>query len=58
MLTWTIRFFIIAIIAGILGFGGIAGTLTQAAQICFAVFLLLFVFSLLRGFATKIDREV
>ena len=31
MLSWALTFFIFAIIAGILGFSGIAGTATQIA---------------------------
>ena len=42
MLGWAVTFLIIAIIAGVLGFGGIAGTSAGIAQI-------LFVVSLLRG---------
>lgn len=47
MLRWSITFFIIAIIAAILGFGDIAGTATGIAKILFFVFLVLFVLSLL-----------
>ena len=35
MLSWAITFLIIAIIAGVLGFGGIAGTATSMAKILF-----------------------
>lgn len=47
MLRWSVTFFIIAIIAAILGFGNIAGTATGIAKILFFVFLVLFVLSLL-----------
>lgn len=47
MLRWTITFVVIALIAGVLGFGGIAGAATGIAQICFYIFIILFVFSLL-----------
>ena len=35
MLNWSISFFIIAIVAAFLGFGGIAGTATEIAKILF-----------------------
>ena len=39
MLGWAIVFFLIAIAAGVLGFGGIAGAASGIAQIFFFVFL-------------------
>ena len=49
MLSWALAFLIIAIVAAILGFGGIAGTAAWIAKGCFIVFLVLFVVSLLAG---------
>ena len=49
MLSYSIIFLIIAILAGVLGFGVIAGTAAMVAKVCFVVFLILFVFSLLGG---------
>ena len=49
MLNYAIIFLIIAILAGVLGFGVVAGTAALVAKICFVVFLILFVFSLLSG---------
>jgi uncharacterized membrane protein YtjA (UPF0391 family) len=49
MLRWAIGFLIVALIAGALGFGGIAGTATGIAKILFVVFLILFVVSLIFG---------
>lgn len=49
MLQWSITFLIVAIIAGFLGFGGIAGTATDIAKILFGVFLILFLVSLVFG---------
>ncbi len=49
MLNWAVTFLIIALVAGVLGFGGIAGTSVGIAKILFAVFLVLFVVSLLFG---------
>jgi uncharacterized membrane protein YtjA (UPF0391 family) len=49
MLSWTLTFIVIALIAGVLGFGVVAGTAASIAKICFFIFLVLFVLSLLRG---------
>ena len=49
MLGYTLLFLIIALIAGTLGFGVIAGTAAMIARVCFFIFLVLFVFSLVRG---------
>ena len=49
MLYYALVFFIVAIIAGILGFGVIAGTAAWVAKILFFVFLIFFVISLIRG---------
>ena len=46
MLGWAITFFIIAIVAAALGFGGIAGSAVSIAQILFVIFLILFLISL------------
>lgn len=43
MLGWAVTFLIIAIIAGVLDFGGIAGASVGIAQILFVIFLILFV---------------
>ena len=45
MLSWAVTFLIIAIIAAVLGFGGIAGTAAGIAKILFVVFLVLFIIS-------------
>jgi uncharacterized membrane protein YtjA (UPF0391 family) len=49
MLHWTLMFLIIALVAGILGFGGIAGTATGIAKILFFVFLVVWLMALLLG---------
>ncbi|HTN00499.1 DUF1328 domain-containing protein [Planctellipticum variicoloris] len=49
MLSWALTFIVIAIIAGILGFGVIAGTAAMIAKFCFVLFLILFVVALLTG---------
>jgi len=49
MLYYTIVFLVVALIAGILGFGVVAGTAALIAKFCFVLFLVLFVVSLLSG---------
>lgn len=50
MLHWAIVFIVLAIIAAFLGFGGIiTGSLVLGAKICFFLFLVLFVLSLVGG---------
>lgn len=46
MLSWAITFLIVALIAGVLGFGGMASAFVGIAQILFFVFLLLFAVAL------------
>lgn len=48
MLSYILTFLIIALIAGILGFGVIAGTAALIAKVCFVLFLVLFFAALLR----------
>ena len=45
MLYWAAGFLIIALLAAVLGFGGIAGTAVGIAKILFFVFLVLFLIS-------------
>ena len=49
MIYWSAAFFIIAIIAAMFGFGGIADGATSIAKVLFFLFLVLFVLSLLTG---------
>ncbi len=49
MLSWALTFLIVAIIAALFGFGGIAAAATDIARILFFIFLVLFVVSLLFG---------
>jgi uncharacterized membrane protein YtjA (UPF0391 family) len=49
MLYWAVVFLVVAIIAGIFGFTGIAGTSIWIAKVLFFVFIILFVVSLLFG---------
>jgi uncharacterized membrane protein YtjA (UPF0391 family) len=47
MLRWALGFFIVALIAAVLGFGGIALAAAGIAKIIFFIFLVLFLVSLL-----------
>lgn len=58
MLHLTITFLVIAVIAAVLGFGGIAAVSVQLAQILFFIFLFLFVVSLVVQIAKKGDRFI
>ncbi len=49
MLRWTLAFLIIALIAGVLGFGVIAGTAASIARVLFLVFVVLFIIGLIMG---------
>lgn len=49
MLNWVITFFVLAVLAAILGFGGLAGTFADIAQFLAILFVILFVVSLLFG---------
>ncbi len=49
MLSWALTFLVIALIAGVFGFGGIYVAAAGIAKILFFLFLILFVVSLLMG---------
>ncbi|MCS7470286.1 DUF1328 domain-containing protein [Stieleria sp. ICT_E10.1] len=49
MLSWALTFLIIALIAGVLGFGVVAGTAAYIAKVLFVVFLVLFIIGLIMG---------
>ena len=48
MLNYVITFFLLAVLAAVLGFGGLAGTFAQIAQILAMIFVVLFLASLIR----------
>lgn len=58
MLTWSILFFVLSVIAGLLGFGGIAVASSGVAQVLFYIFIILFLFSLVTGISRRGDRFV
>lgn len=49
MLGWAVTFLVVALIAAILGFGGVAGTAMEAAKIVFFVAIALFLVSAVSG---------
>ena len=49
MLNWAVTFFIIAIVAAVFGFGGIAASAAGIAQMLFWVFVALFVVAVVMG---------
>ncbi|MFO1112015.1 MAG: DUF1328 domain-containing protein [Bradyrhizobium sp.] len=53
MLSWVVTFLVVALIAGILGFGGVAGVSIEIAKTIFFIAIVLFLVSavvgLLRG---------
>jgi uncharacterized membrane protein YtjA (UPF0391 family) len=56
MLSWAVTFLVVALIAALLGFGGIAGLSVELAKIIFFVAIVLFAISavvgLMRGRST------
>ena len=49
MLSWALTFLIVALIAAVLGFGGIAGASMEIAKIIFFVAIVLFLISAVVG---------
>ena len=53
MLHYALVFFVIATVAAIFGFGGIAAGAVEIAKILFFIFLILFVVSLVMGLVRR-----
>ena len=49
MLHYALVFFVVAIIAALFGFGGIAAGATEIAKVLFFIFVVLFIVSLVAG---------
>jgi uncharacterized membrane protein YtjA (UPF0391 family) len=49
MLYWTLVFLVVALIAGLFGFGGIASASAGIAKLLFGIFIVLFLVSLVVG---------
>jgi uncharacterized membrane protein YtjA (UPF0391 family) len=56
MLSWVVTFLIVALIAGILGFGGIAGVSIEIAKAIFFIAVILFIVSAVIGIARGRSR--
>lgn len=54
MLHWAAVFFVIAIVAAVFGFGGIAASATGIAKILFFAFLVIAIISLVAGRRTRV----
>ena len=52
MLYWALLFLIVAIVAGALGFGGVASTATGIAKVLFVIFLIVFLVMTVANFVT------
>ncbi|MCB1519266.1 MAG: DUF1328 domain-containing protein [Hyphomicrobiaceae bacterium] len=52
MLSWAVFFLVIALIAAVLGFGGVAAISVEFAKIIFWIFIVLFAISLIYGLIT------
>jgi uncharacterized membrane protein YtjA (UPF0391 family) len=53
MLRYALIFFVVALIAALFGFGGIAAGATEIAKILFFIFVVLFVISLVAGLVRR-----
>jgi uncharacterized membrane protein YtjA (UPF0391 family) len=53
MLGWAVVFLIIALVAAVFGFGGIAAASVGIAKILFFIFLVLFIISLVFGWRAR-----
>jgi uncharacterized membrane protein YtjA (UPF0391 family) len=49
MLGWVLTFLVVALIAGVLGFGGIAGASIEIAKVIFFIAVVLFLISVIFG---------
>ncbi|OYW55640.1 MAG: DUF1328 domain-containing protein [Rhizobiales bacterium 12-68-15] len=58
MLDWAVTFLIVALVAAVLGFGGIAGTAIGIAKIIFFVAVVLFLVSAVVGLMRGRGRSV
>jgi uncharacterized membrane protein YtjA (UPF0391 family) len=56
MLSWVVTFLIIALIAGVLGFGGLAGASIEIAKTIFFIAVILFLVSAVVGLARGRSR--
>ena len=57
MLNWVVTFLIIALIAAVLGFGGIAGAAVEIAKVIFFIAILLFLIAVVMGMIRRGGRS-
>lgn len=55
MLNWVITFFLLAIVASVFGFSGLAGTFAEVTRFLAIIFIVLFIASLIYGMV--VDRR-
>ncbi|WP_428663450.1 DUF1328 domain-containing protein [Reyranella sp.] len=53
MLYWALMFLVVALVAAVFGFGGIASTATGIAQVLFVIAIIMFAVSLFAGFMRR-----
>lgn len=53
MLRWALIFLVVALVAGLFGFGGVASASAGIAKILFGIFIVLFLVSLVMGAARR-----
>jgi len=56
MLYWALMFLVVALVAALFGFGGIASTATGIAQILFVIALVMFLVTLVANFMRRTSR--
>lgn len=49
LLRWTVIFLVLALLAGVLGFGGLAGSFAYIGKILFFIFVILLIASFIFG---------
>ncbi|MFY9287424.1 MAG: DUF1328 domain-containing protein [Alphaproteobacteria bacterium] len=52
MINWIITFFLLAVVAAVFGFAGLAGTFAEIAKFLAVVFIILFIASLVYSLIT------
>jgi len=53
VLKWAATFFVIALVAALFGFGGIAGGAVEIAKVLFYLFVVIFLVTLVMGLINK-----
>lgn len=56
MLYWAVVFFVVALVAGVLGFGGVYAAAAGIAKVLFVIFLVLFIASFVLGFFRRSNQ--